>query len=43
MSDKRIEIIEEIRDIIEKYNDFLDVSDTYTKAEEVLDYILGGK
>ena len=42
MSDKRIEIVEELKAVIDRHNDYLDVADTWGKAEEVLDYILGG-
>lgn len=40
MSDKKIEIVEAFRDVIERFNDYLELSDTYAMAENVTDYIL---
>lgn len=41
MSDKRIEIVEAFRDVIEKYNDYLDIADPYTTAEDIIDFLEG--
>lgn len=41
MKDKRIEIVEAFAEVIRKYNDYLDIADPYTMAEDIIDFLEG--